>query len=61
MENHQLIRLPLVLSITGLKRSTLYFLMKKGSFPKQVKLSERCAAWRRSEVEGWLASRQKAA
>ncbi len=56
----QLLRLPQVLEATALKRSQLYRLIKLGDFPKQIKLSERCAAWRLAEVEAWIKSRSAA-
>jgi len=48
-----IIRLKAVLKSTGLTRSTMYRKIDQGSFPKQVKLSERCVGWRQSAVEAW--------
>jgi len=45
---------PRVLDRTGLSRSTLYRKMQTGAFPKNVKISTRCAGWRQSAVEEWL-------
>jgi prophage regulatory protein len=28
--------------------------MQRGEFPKQIKLSERCAGWRQSAVNAWM-------
>lgn len=53
----QLLRLPEVVSRTGLGRSTVWALIAQGRFPKQVKLSARSAAWVASEVEQWAANR----
>lgn len=63
MKGHQeqLIRLATVLSLTGLPKSSLYHQIKNGSFPKPVKLSERSVAWKVSEIEAWVESRQVAA
>jgi prophage regulatory protein len=47
----QLIRLKEVLAICGRSRSSIYKSIKKGSFPKPVKLQGRSSAWIRSEVE----------
>lgn len=47
------LRLPEVLSRTGLTRSTLYRRIETGRFPRQVAISERCAAWRESAIEEW--------
>jgi prophage regulatory protein len=52
----RIIRLPAVLKATGLSRSTLYRKINQGSFPKQIAISERCAGWRESAVNAWLAN-----
>lgn len=49
-----ILRLNKVLDRTGLSRSTLYRKMERGTFPKQVRISERCVGWRETDVEGWL-------
>lgn len=48
------LRINAVLERTGLSRSTLYRKIDSGRFPRQVKLSERCAGWRESAVEEWM-------
>lgn len=48
------LRIGKVLDRTGFSRATLYRKIADGSFPKQVKISERCAAWRESEVNAWI-------
>lgn len=50
----RLIRLPEVLTKTGLSRSRLY---ADGSFPKRVPLGQRGVAWVEAEVEEWIAGR----
>lgn len=47
------LRLPAVLKRTSLSRSTLYRKMDQGTFPRQVKIGERCAAWRQSDIDAW--------
>ncbi len=49
-----MLRLPSVLQRTGLSRSTLYDLIKKGRFPKPFKISERSSGWRLVDIEEWL-------
>jgi prophage regulatory protein len=51
------IRLPAVLSLVGLSRSTVYSLIKNNAFPKPVKLSARSVGWKLSDIESWLESR----
>lgn len=41
----------------GLSRSTIYSLMRRGQFPSPVRLSARAVAWRRSDLDDWLAQR----
>ena len=42
----------------GLGRSTIYAMMKAGTFPKPVKLGARAVGWRESDVLDWLNSRE---
>ena len=51
---NRILRLGSVLERTGLSRSTLYRKMQAGSFPAQVRISERCIGWRESDIERWL-------
>lgn len=53
------IRLPEVLAMTGISRSTLYLLIEKGAFPGQISLGARSVAWVESEVRDWMESRIK--
>jgi prophage regulatory protein len=50
----RILRIGTVLQLTGLSRSTLYRKMQRGEFPKQIKLSERCAGWRQSAINAWM-------
>lgn len=50
----RILRIGTVLQLTGLSRSTLYRKVQRGEFPKQIKLSERCAGWRQSSVHAWM-------
>lgn len=50
----RILRLKGVLDQTGLSRSTLYRKIERGTFPKQLRISERCIGWRESDVEQWL-------
>jgi prophage regulatory protein len=49
----QFVRLKEVLAICGRSRSSIYDTIKKGDFPKPVKLQGRSSAWIRREVEQW--------
>jgi prophage regulatory protein len=50
----RILRLNAVLDRTGLSRSTLYRKIDQGTFPRQVKISQRCAGWRESAISAWL-------
>ena len=49
-----------VMEMTGLSRATIYRKMRKGQFPKPLKLGDRAVRWRQSEIEAWLASLPRA-
>ena len=51
------IRLPEVMHLCGLSRSTIYELIRKGEFPPQVSLGGKNVAWLHSEVTAWMAGR----
>jgi prophage regulatory protein len=50
----RILRIQTVLALTGLSRSTLYRKIDQGTFPRQIKISERCAGWRSSAINAWL-------
>ena len=50
----RILRLNTVLDRTGLSRATLYRKINDGTFPKQLKLSTRCAGWHESAINAWL-------
>ncbi len=52
-----LLRLPRVLEMTGLGRSTLYKMIAEHAFPGPVKLSKRAVAWRHDDVHRWTSGR----
>ena len=58
---HLLVRLPTVISMTGLGRSTIYRFVADGSFPRPVHLGPRAVAWRWSDLEQWVQSRSSSA
>lgn len=55
-----LLRLPAVVSLIGYQRSTIYQLIKNGTFPRPVKLGARASAWKSQEIQAWIDSRQRA-
>jgi len=61
VKRDRLLRLPDVETATGLKKSTLYLLMKRGEFPRCVQVTPRCVAWPESAVLQWVQDRITAA
>ncbi|MGQ2921615.1 helix-turn-helix transcriptional regulator [Hydrogenophaga sp.] len=51
------LRMPSVMQMTGLGRSTIYRLMAQQQFPCPVRLGVRAVAWRRSELDLWSQTR----
>jgi len=47
------LRINSVLDRTGLSRATLYRKIQAGTFPRQIRISDRCCGWRESEVIEW--------
>ena len=54
MDFPKLVRLDTVLEMTTLSVSTIYRLMKKGKFPRQIKISERSTRWVLEEIYEWM-------
>jgi prophage regulatory protein len=53
----RILRLPEVINRVGLKRASIYDAIARGSFPKQIVLSNRAVGWVEQEIEAWLAAR----
>lgn len=51
------LRLDEVQAVTGLKKSTLYLMMQRGTFVPRVQLTARCVAWPESAVLQWVQER----
>lgn len=56
---HQLLTINEVCERTRLSRSTIYNLIKKGSFPRQI-TEGRSSRWLLGEVFGWVDEKAKA-
>ena len=53
----KIIRVREVLELTGLSRTTLWRLEKKGQFPARLPLSSGSVGWRLKEIRSWIDSR----
>lgn len=56
----RLVRLPEVRFLTGLGKSSIYDAVKAGTFPQAVRVTDYAVAWRKSEIDAWIASRPAA-
>ena len=54
---YPLLRRAEVLVVTGISRATLYRLIKAGTFPRSVDLTEGAVGWRQSDVKKWIEDR----
>ena len=50
------LRLPQVLIVIPLGKTSLWEGVKAGRFPKPIKLSERCTAWRAEDIRALIKS-----
>lgn len=53
----RLISLKDVVTRTALSKSTIYQLIKDGTFPKQIAISVRRVGWLESELDNWIRSK----
>ena len=51
------LRMPTVMRMTGLGRSTIYRLIADQKFPSPVRLGLRAVAWRRTDLDRWSEAR----
>lgn len=54
-------RLPAVESAVGMKRTFIYDGIKRGTFPKPVRIGGQSVAWRQSDIAAWINSRDEVA
>ena len=54
---HRFLRLPEVMEISGLSRSSIYARIKEGTFPAAVCLGGRAVGWVEDEVLQWACDR----
>ena len=51
------LRMPMVVRITGLGRSTIYRLIAEKKFPGPVRVGDRAVAWRQADLDRWSEER----
>jgi prophage regulatory protein len=57
MSKFKVIKLRQVKELTTFSSATIYRLIKKGEFPRQIKLSERSSGWLLEDINTWLEQR----
>lgn len=56
----RLLKLPEVSLRTGVPKSSVYWRISKGEFPRPIKIGERSSAWNSDEIEKWIAAKIEA-
>lgn len=54
IQSPKILRLPEVMSATGLSRSTIYAYVANERFPKPIKLGPRAVGWLVIDIEEWI-------
>ena len=55
----KILRIQGVISVTGLSRTTVWRLERRGDFPRRLRLSENSCGWLAEEIDDWLLSRPR--
>lgn len=56
-QTKRILRLPKVEEKTGYKHTTIYEMVKAGSFPTPISLGPRAVGWVESEIDEWIDGR----
>ncbi len=56
-ENIRLVRLPELIELIGLGKTSIGVMVKSGEFPAPLQIGKRAVAWRLADVTAWIASR----
>ena len=60
MSNCKVIKLAQVKELTTFSSATIYRLIKKGEFPRQLKLAERSSGWLLEDIYNWIEEKKDA-
>ena len=55
----KILRVHDVTRVTGLSRTTLWRLERRGEFPRRLRLSQNSCGWLAKEIDDWLLSRPR--
>jgi prophage regulatory protein len=53
----KILRLRAAKDLTGLSRSSIYLMMRAGTFPKNISLGARAVGWLEADIQAWIDSR----
>jgi prophage regulatory protein len=53
------IRIRAVIKATGLSRTTIWRLERRGDFPKRLRLGPNSTGWLEAEIQQWIESRPR--
>lgn len=56
----RLLKLPEVSHLTGMPKSSVYWRVARGEFPRPIKIGARASAWRSTDVDEWIKARAEA-
>lgn len=54
---NKILRLRAAKDLTGLSRSSIYLMMRAGTFPKNIQLGARAVGWLEADIQAWIDSR----
>ena len=57
----KILRIREVMELLGIKRTTIYAMIKRGEFPEPIRLSPGAVGWRVDEITAWMESRSRGA
>ena len=55
----KILRIQDVINVTGLSRTTVWRLERRGDFPSRLRLGENSCGWVAQEIQDWIASRPR--
>ena len=55
----KILRIQDVINVTGLSRTTLWRLERRGDFPSRLRLGQNSCGWVAQEIQDWIASRPR--
>ena len=55
----KILRIQDVINVTGLSRTTVWRLERRGDFPRRLRLGQNSCGWVAQEIQDWIASRPR--